>query len=40
VLDAFAAKQGIQPGRVGNAETLLDQRALVEYATEFFHEHP
>lgn len=41
VVDAFSTKQGIQPGRVGNAETLfLDQRALVDYATDFFHQHP
>ena len=41
VLDAFCATEGIRPGKVGDAETLLlDQRALVDYATDFFRHHP
>lgn len=41
VLDAFCVKEGVQVGRVGSAETLLlDQRALVDYATGYFRQHP
>lgn len=37
VLASFCARQGVTPGRVGDADSLLlDQRALVDHATEAF----
>lgn len=37
VLAAFCRREGITPGLVGDADSLLlDQRALVDYATEVF----
>jgi aminoglycoside 3-N-acetyltransferase len=37
VLESFCRRQDITPGHVGDADSLLlDQRALVDHATEFF----
>ena len=37
VLESFCHREGIIPGHVGDADSLLlDQRALVDHATEVF----
>lgn len=41
VLNAFCTEHHIQQRQIGSASTLLlDQRRLVDYATDFFQRHP